>query len=204
MNRQEYCARGIQKYNIYKKQIIKLLKQWQIENNITELCDVHHRDDTEECLKYNEAHYELLGFEVDESCDVHFELGKYVVFMTHREHSIYHNKGEKNPMYGRRFKRTKETRQKISESHKGEKHHFYGKCLSTEHKQKISESTKGIPTPAEAKQKLSEGRRAVKNLYDIYKANDGDKSWNEFQRALKTGDITFVMQPVSVYINGVH
>lgn len=204
MNRQEYRASRVQQSNIYKKQITKLLKQWKIENNITEICDAHHRDDTEECLKYNEAHYELWGFEIDENGNTHFELGKYVIFMTHREHAIYHNKGEKNPMYGRRFKCTKETKQKISESKKGERHHFYDKHLSAEHKQKISESTKGIPTPIEAKQKLSEGRRAIKILYDIHKANDGNKSWNEFQHALKTGDITFTMQPVSVYTNEVH
>lgn len=200
MNRKEYCASKTHQSNIYKKQITKLLKQWKIENNIAEMCDVHHRDDTEECRKYNEEHYELWGFNLDGT----FEYCKYVVFMTHREHAIYHNKGEKNPMYGRHFKRTKETKLKISESHLGEKHHFYGKHLSKEHKQKISESNKGIPTSANAKQKLSEGRRALKSIYDAYKANGCTKSWNDFQHALKTGDITFTMRPVSIYTNGVH
>ena len=38
-------------------------------------------------------------------------------------------------------------------------------------------------------------------LWDVYKNNDGTKSYREFRSALKTGDITFEMQPISVFIS---
>ena len=42
--------------------------------------------------------------------------------------------------------------------------------------------------------------RAKKFLYTIYKENGGDKSWNAFQKALASGDITFETQPISVFV----
>ena len=44
------------------------------------------------------------------------------------------------------LKHSDETKQKMSISHIGEKHHFHGKQLSEEHKRKLSESQKGRPT----------------------------------------------------------
>ena len=37
-------------------------------------------------------------------------------------------------------------------------------------------------------------------MLGVYKNNDGTKSYNEFKHAVKTGDITFEMQPISVFI----
>lgn len=43
---------------------------------------IHHLRDTEEQRKYNDEHYELFGFEIDENGNEHFEYGKYVIFVT--------------------------------------------------------------------------------------------------------------------------
>ena len=43
----------------YYKHVCVLLRQWKSDNNYDCKCVVHHRDDTEECRKYNQEHYEL-------------------------------------------------------------------------------------------------------------------------------------------------
>lgn len=58
MNRKEYLESNNKTYAYYVK-VQQLLKDWKAENNINETCVVHHRDDTEECIKYNNEHYEL-------------------------------------------------------------------------------------------------------------------------------------------------
>jgi hypothetical protein len=83
-----------------------------IDNNYTCRCVVHHRDDTEECRKYNEEHYERWGFNEDGT----FEYGKYVIFMINTEHSAHHHTGAI---------RSEETCKKMCDNHpdyKGMKH----------------------------------------------------------------------------------
>lgn len=136
MNKQDYYSNK-SKCKKYYKRIQELLTNWKAENNIVERCVVHHRDDTDECRKYNEEHYELWGFNLDGT----FEYGKYVVFMTHAEHSSYHNtghdrcKGENNPFYN--CHHTDEQRIKWSLERKGRK-------LTEEWKQHISENNAHI------------------------------------------------------------
>lgn len=208
MNRQEYLnSKHI--HNSYYNQVQKLLKEWKLENNIAGRCDVHHRDDTEECTKYNNEHYELWGFNEDGT----FELGKYVLFMTAAEHARYHHIGNKNHMYGKHI--SEETKVKMSAAHKGENNHFYGKhhtdearakmsaanlgrTHSEETKAKISAIWKGKKRSEENKTKLHKNMNAIKFLYNIYKNNGGIKKWNEFQKALKTGDITFSDYEITV------
>lgn len=60
-----------------------------------------------------------------------------------------------NPMLGRTH--TEETKQKISETQKGEKNHLWGKNHSEETRQKISKSSKGRVLSEEAKKNISEG-----------------------------------------------
>lgn len=115
---------------------------------------IHHIDDREDAVKYNNEHYEMWGFNEDGT----FEYGKYVVFMTVGEHSSHHMTGkqrfgERNSFYGRHH--TEETRQKIkdyhiglhaseetkkkmSESRTGEKNSFYGKHHTDATKKAIS------------------------------------------------------------------
>ena len=169
MNNKEYWSQADATSTSNYRTIRAKLKKWKLENNITERCVVHHRDDTEECLKYNEEHYERWGFNEDGT----FEYGKYVVFMTLSEHSVYHSTGERSSMFG--MHHSEETRAKMSAAHKGRK--FYD-----EHRAKISAARKG-----------------TKVLYTTYKNNGGILKWNDFCKALSNGDITFDMQPITVY-----
>lgn len=122
----------------------------------------HHLRDTEEQRKYNDEHYELWGFEIDESGDEHFEYGKYVVFVTREQHSQIHMRSE-------------ETRKKISETETG-------KFVSEETRKKISESgkgrippNKGIPHSAETRKKISENTRTAMTDEARRKCSDSHK-----------------------------
>lgn len=157
----------------YYKHVQELLRQWKIDNNYTCKCVVHHRDDTDECRKYNKEYYELWGHNLDGT----FEYGKYVVFMTLAEHSSYHNSGSKNHFFGKHH--TDEQRRKWSSQRKGRK-------LTDEWKQHISENSahvsgmkgkhhseatrklignsmygklKGIPKSDEARRRMSEAKK---------------------------------------------
>ena len=173
----------------YYKHVQELLHQWKIDNNYTCKCVVHHRNDTEECRKYNEEHYELWGHNLDGT----FEYGKYVVFMTHAEHSSYHNKvrhidnkGENNPMYGKHHSEaakqkmrnrvvSPETRSKMSLNHAnvaGENNPFYGK--------KHSNETLSL---------MAERRNTISNSYSRYKEAGGQLKWKAFMHAVKIGEI---------------
>ena len=120
----------------------------------------HHLRDTEEQRKYNDEHYELWGFEIDEDGNEHFEYGKYIIFMTQEEHNRLHAeseetrkkkseslKGEKNPMYGKPgtrlgAKHTDASKLKDSAAHIGERNGMYGMHHTDESKDKISKASK--------------------------------------------------------------
>lgn len=55
--------------------------------------------------------------------------------------------------------RSDEYRKQLSERTTGVKHHFYGKHLSEEHRQKISESNKGHIVSEETRRKIGESHR---------------------------------------------
>ena len=61
MNKKEYYQNSNSRkpYTHLYKYVQSLLKDWKANNNYVCKCVVHHRDDTEECRKYNEEHYEL-------------------------------------------------------------------------------------------------------------------------------------------------
>ena len=73
----------------------RISKEFESLNN----CDkeakvIHHLRDTEEQRKYNDEHYEMFGFEIDEHGNEIFEYGKYVVFWTKEHHNEYHRCSE--------------------------------------------------------------------------------------------------------------
>lgn len=173
MNKQEFAAN--RKGNLHYKTLIdKKLRQWKSLNNITEMYDVHHRDDTEECRKYNEEHYELWGFEIDENGNEHFEYGKYVVFMSHSEHSSYHNTGNKHPQFGRHLSDT--TKVKISAKVSGENAPMYGKHHRYESNIKNSETNK-------------QNFKRYVAAYHAYKEHGGELVWQRFLTALSKRDL---------------
>ena len=79
--------------------------------------------------------------------------GKHHTEETRKKMSEAH-KGEKHYMYGKHL--SEEHRKKLSQAFKGEKHPFYGKHLSEEHRQKISQANKGKTVSEETRQKLSQ------------------------------------------------
>lgn len=148
----------------------------------------HHLRDTEEQRKYNDEHYEMWGFEIDENGNEHFEYGKYIIFVTHDEHSKIHgvceetrkklseaNKGRsfwtderrlqyiehnKGNTYAKGRKQSDEAKKKISEAHKG-------KILSDEHRKKLSEAHKGKILSDEHKRAI--GKASSENMTDEMK-----------------------------------
>lgn len=161
----------------------------------------HHLRDTEEQRKYNDEHYELWGFEIDEDGNEHFEYGKYIVFLTPEEHAKVHScsketrkklsEAAKNQWQdeeirsvmiasrvGRRH--TEETKQKCRESKLGEKNPMYGVHNTGEkapmYGKKHSDETKG-----RMKEIHSTQMKAVSLAYKEHKENGGKLSWNEFQ-----------------------
>lgn len=180
----------------YKKQITEILNQWKADNNLVGDYIVHHRDDTEECRAYNKAHYKRWGFNEDDT----FEYGKYVIFMTRSEHMKHHRTGAKL---------TEEQKRHLSEINTGERHPQYGAHPSEETLIKLSEQKLGNKNPMKNEAyrlKMSETRRrnqkGISVLYKIYKANEGSADFNTFRRMVSHGEITFEMQPISVFING--
>lgn len=107
MNREEFVKhgkpKGIEYYAVHN-----LLDHWKNDNNIPDnvQCVVHHRDDTEECIKYNAEH------------NTYHHKGK-IISDAIREKLSLANSGEKNGFYGKSH--TEETKQKIREFAKGRK-----------------------------------------------------------------------------------
>lgn len=80
-------------YNKVKKKV--KLKEFENDYRTDKNADtIHHLRDTEEQRKYNDEHYEMFGFELDENGNAHFEYGKYVVFWTQDHHRQYHCRSE--------------------------------------------------------------------------------------------------------------
>ena len=225
MNKDEYW--NCYKERKYYRRIQKLLIDWKITNNIPAdvRYAVHHRDDTEETRKYNTEHYERWGFNEDDT----FEYGKYVLFMTVAEHSYYHNIGkslsaetrEKISASSKGKILSDECKAKISASSKGKilsdeckaklSAAHKGKILSDEHRAKLRENNARYwqgkhraPFSDECKAKMSAARKrnliGLRLLYSVYKNNDGAKKWNDFQKAIYNGDITFEERPISVFL----
>ena len=175
MNREEYRKHKTQK----PKVVMDAFEKWKSVNYLTCKCVIHHRDDTEETRKYNSEHYERWGCDEDGT----FEYGKYVIFMTLSEHSVYHNTGKE---------RSEETRAKISLNHadfSGKENPMYGKVHSEETRAKMSVAHKGKKFSEEHRSKLSATKKSTCTLYTMYKNNGGTLNWNGFQKALKNGEI---------------
>lgn len=192
MNKEEYFISEIYRKNSEYLSVQKMLQEWKYNNNITKMCIVHHRDDTDECRRYNEEHYELWGFNEDGT----FEYGKYVMFMTQAEHCSYHMQGDRNPM------KKPSVRAKISEINKGkvipkeirDKISITTKIAmqSPEIRSKISKARTGSKSSTETKLKISTASKniitPVKEAYYIYISIGGTVKWNTFQKLFRNKD----------------
>ena len=82
MNYNEWCNLVRNKTSeldfTYYKKVRSIQKSLQY-NSDSNAKIIHHLRDTEEQRKYNDEHYELWGFEIDEDGNEHFEYGKYVL-----------------------------------------------------------------------------------------------------------------------------
>lgn len=107
MNRKEFLEAVKQDPSLWRWCVkCKKIQQSLIYNSNPNATTKHHLLDTEEQRKYNNEHYELFGFEIDEDGNEHFEYGKYVIFVTDKEHKAIHAMCE-------------DTRKKISIANKG-------------------------------------------------------------------------------------
>lgn len=139
---------------------------------------IHHLRDTEEQRKYNDEHYELWGFEIDENGNEHFEYGKYVAFVTKEEHHKIHLVSDETRCRmceSQRIRRknnpvSPETCKKISESNLGrpgmvgKDHPMYGKHHTEETRQKIRDhlpDQSGEKNPFYGKHHSEETRKKI-------------------------------------------
>jgi group I intron endonuclease len=82
--------------------------------------------------------------------------------------------------------RTEETRKKIGESRKGEKHFMYGKKHTEETKKKMSEVRKGIKFSEETKKKMSEkGKKRIGEKNPFYGRKLTDESKKKISESRK-------------------
>ena len=120
----KYCKEDLSKIKNYDKAIADTTQTWHC----------HHMTETwwnctRKELIENECYYNR------KACEL--------IFLTRSEHARLHNKGEKNPMYGRT----------------GNKNPFFGKTHSEETRQKMSEALKGKKHTEESRRKMSESRK---------------------------------------------
>lgn len=150
----------------------------------------HHLMNTPEQIEYNNTHYELWGFEIDEDGNEHFEYGKYIIFVTPEEHTKIHDRsGEKNGMYGRHHSDETRARMKIINSHvaspelrkirsenaKGENNPMYGKHHTEETKQKIRDAISGENHPMYGKHYSEEHNKHVSDALKGKKKSEDHK-----------------------------
>ena len=147
---------------------------------------IHHLRDTEEQRKYNDEHYELWGFNEDDT----FEYGKYVIFVTKEEHNHYHKdsdetKEKKRAAQIKRYE-SPEERRKASEKQKG-------KFVSDEARKKMSNAQKGKHRSEKTKEILREKcsgwhhtDEAKQKISDAGKGREfSEESRNKISKALK-------------------
>ena len=191
MNRKEWAE-----HRRYSKELYilhKKLKQWKLDNDITECCVIHHRDDTPETIEYNEKYYERWGFNEDGT----FEYGKYVVFMTRSEHIGYHSIGN---TYGKNAVHSEESRQAAREKVTGERNGMYGKPSpyrgahhTEEAKEKNRQAHLGLRPSDITRKRMSDTlKRQLKYIslsYHKYRENGGQLKWSAYRSALSNGTI---------------
>lgn len=137
----------------YCKEDASLIENYDRAINDDKMWDCHHRLETHD--EQGNIRQEALTIEDLKAQDLYYDRpADELIFMTRSEHMALHRKGCKYWLgkhfskehkdklsKGRRGKRhTEETKQRMSERHKGKTTWNKGKHLSEEHKKRISEA----------------------------------------------------------------
>jgi hypothetical protein len=152
MNRNEWLKLPNSKEKWQYRNVVRSIQLQLIYNANPKANVIHHLLDTEEQRKYNNEHYERFGLNQDGT----FEYGKYVIFVTNKEHAIIHSLLE-------------ETRNKISKavkkSYTNERRVNASNIMKARWKnpcfrEKMHRLVSGVPLTDETKQKISESNKA--------------------------------------------
>ena len=176
MDRRQWCITCSNDWNSvdhtfdYKSRFIQKSLKYNPDPNATVR---HHLRDTEEQRKYNDEHYELWGFEIDENGNEHFEYGKYMIFVTKEEHTEIHKCSE-------------ETKQKIGASQRlrlSKKDAKMGRLF----KKGDTPWNKGITLPEETRKKISISRKGkcIGKSHPFYGKHHSEESLEKMCKALK-------------------
>ncbi len=182
----------------YCSESIALIENYDIAvSDTTQMWECHHRKETDECLTRQQLKEYGLYYNRPAS-----EL----IFLTKEQHRRIHFLGRTSPMKGRHQTESakekignasrnrvvsEETRKKLSEINKGNKH-FLGKKHSEESRKKMSESRKGIKHTEESRKKISEsrkGRFCGENhpMYGKHHSKESRKKMSESRKGKQIG-----------------
>ena len=132
-NVKRFCREDISKIENYDKAI----------NDHTQTWHCHHR------LEIGDNGERISRKDLKNRCLYFDRPASELIFLTRSEHVRLHHTGNKN-MLGKKF--SDETRQKMSEAHRG-------RTMSEESRRKMSEARKGMTFSEETRRKMSEAKR---------------------------------------------
>ncbi len=193
----------------YGKYVIFVTEEWH--------CNYHHSEETRKRLSesnkafWNTDEGRQILSEKSKKCWANDEYrNKLITKMNSDEAKARRaaNKdaiGKKISESKKGYHHTEEAKQKMSKSHLGK----HGMCGEVHPNFGKPAHNKGVPMYDEAKRKSREKHlgkssaylKACQILYKAYKQGNGVLSWNDFQKCISNGYISFERLPITVYIN---
>ena len=164
---ERYCKeyKNIENYEAAKKDNFK---GWDCHHRL----ETHTSDGERRLVDISAAELKALGM-------CYNRPASELIFLTKSEHMSLHRIGKDSPRKGKKL--SEETKNKISETLKGQPAWNKGKKLSEEHKKKLSEARKGKPSnmkgkhlSEEAKNKISESKKGNTNVRETRWFNNGE------------------------------
>ena len=164
-----YCSDPLDKIEHYEKALAENFKGWCIHHRLEIQPDgtrMSRQELKDKDLYFNRPASELVFMRCEEHTSLHHK-DKVISEKTRQKMSETH-KGDNNPLFGKHH--SEETRQKMSVNNG---RFWKGKQLSAEHRQKLSESRRGENHPLFGKHHSDETR------LKIAEANKGKHWWND-------------------------